>query len=140
MKAHCAHRARCNRPAPLPPQTNEIRNGRLAMIACLGMAAQGVMTKEGPFANLLEHLSDPVSHNFLTSASPGLPPAVRDFFFSPSPIAPASNLPLRVPASPYTNYGQAEAEGESEAWGQAADTCALFSPRRSPADLQSILK
>jgi len=46
-------------------QTNEIRNGRLAMIACLGMAAQGVMTKEGPFANLLEHLADPVGNNLL---------------------------------------------------------------------------
>jgi len=46
-------------------QTNEIRNGRLAMIACLGMAAQGVMTQEGPFANLLEHLADPVNANLL---------------------------------------------------------------------------
>ena len=26
------------------------------MIACLGCAAQGVMTQKGPFANLLEHL------------------------------------------------------------------------------------
>ena len=40
-------------------QTNEIRNGRLAMIACLGCAAQGVMTQKGPFANLLEHLVRP---------------------------------------------------------------------------------
>ena len=37
------------------------------MIACLGMAAQGVMTKEGPYANLLAHLSDPVGNNLLTS-------------------------------------------------------------------------
>ena len=45
-------------PAPLPQKlkTNEIRNGRLAMIACLGMAAQGVMTGKGPFENLLTHL------------------------------------------------------------------------------------
>ena len=41
---------------PRALQTNEIRNGRLAMIACLGCAAQGVMTQKGPFANLLEHL------------------------------------------------------------------------------------
>lgn len=69
----------CFSPSPSPPrpprparrpQTNEIRNGRLAMIACLGMAAQGVMTKEGPYANLLAHLSDPVGNNLLTSEWP----------------------------------------------------------------------
>lgn len=37
-------------------QTNEIRNGRLAMIACLGCFGQAVMTTKGPFANLLDHL------------------------------------------------------------------------------------
>lgn len=44
-------------PLALPVlQTNEIRNGRLAMIACLGMFGQAVMTTEGPFKNLLDHL------------------------------------------------------------------------------------
>lgn len=37
-------------------QTNELRNGRLAMIAVLGCFAQAVMTKEGPYANLISHL------------------------------------------------------------------------------------
>jgi hypothetical protein len=37
-------------------QTNEIRNGRLAMIATLGMAAQAVMTQKGPWENLQAHL------------------------------------------------------------------------------------
>ncbi|KAL4439501.1 hypothetical protein ABPG77_008830 [Micractinium sp. CCAP 211/92] len=50
-------------------QTNEIRNGRLAMIACLGMAAQATMTTEGPFKNLLDHLADPVSNNLLGNLS-----------------------------------------------------------------------
>lgn len=46
-------------------QTNEIRNGRLAMIACLGCFGQAVMTTKGPFANLLDHLADPISNNVL---------------------------------------------------------------------------
>lgn len=43
-------------PPPSPLQTNEIRNGRLAMIACLGCFGQAVMTAEGPFKNLADHL------------------------------------------------------------------------------------
>jgi len=46
-------------------QTNEIRNGRLAMIATLGMAAQAVMTQKGPWENLLTHLADPSANNLL---------------------------------------------------------------------------
>ena len=46
-------------------KTNEIRNGRLAMIAVFGMGAQAVMTQEGPFANLLAHLADPTHANML---------------------------------------------------------------------------
>lgn len=45
----------------------EMKNGRLAMLAILGYGAQAVLTKEGPFENLLEHLSDPVGHNILTN-------------------------------------------------------------------------
>lgn len=50
-------------------KTNEIRNGRLAMLAMLGFGAQAVMTGKGPFTNLLEHLSDPTGHNLLTNFS-----------------------------------------------------------------------
>ena len=37
-------------------QTKELRNGRLAMIACLGCFGQALMTNKGPFANLVDHL------------------------------------------------------------------------------------
>jgi light-harvesting complex I chlorophyll a/b binding protein 3 len=45
----------------------EIKNGRLAMLACFGFGAQAVMTHAGPFANLSTHLSDPAAHNLLTN-------------------------------------------------------------------------
>jgi light-harvesting complex I chlorophyll a/b binding protein 3 len=48
-------------------QTKEIKNGRLAMIAVFGFGAQAVLTHEGPFTNLLNHLSDPTGNNILTN-------------------------------------------------------------------------
>ncbi|KAK9829456.1 hypothetical protein WJX72_005967 [[Myrmecia] bisecta] len=48
-------------------QTKEIKNGRLAMLAMFGYGAQAVITREGPFANLTAHLSDPTHNNILTN-------------------------------------------------------------------------
>lgn len=47
-------------------QVKEIKNGRLALVAVLGFAAQGYVTGEGPYANWAKHVSDPFGYNLLT--------------------------------------------------------------------------
>ena len=37
------------------------------MLAMLGYGAQATLTQEGPFKNLVDHLSDPVNNNILTN-------------------------------------------------------------------------
>lgn len=46
---------------------NEIRNGRLAMVACLGMFAQYFATGKGPVQNLVDHIADPTGVTFATN-------------------------------------------------------------------------
>lgn len=48
-------------------QIKEVKNGRLAMVAVFGFGAQAVLTREGPFQNLLDHLSNPAANNILTN-------------------------------------------------------------------------
>lgn len=45
----------------------EIKHGRLAMVAMLGLFAQAAATRDGPYKNLLDHLFDPLNENILTN-------------------------------------------------------------------------
>lgn len=46
---------------------SEVINGRLAMTACLGFAAQYAATGKGPMDNLAAHLADPAHVTFATN-------------------------------------------------------------------------
>jgi light-harvesting complex I chlorophyll a/b binding protein 1 len=60
-------------------QLKEIKNGRLAMIACMGFFSQGAVTHEGPLAALAKHLADPWNANCATN-NISIPPFHADAF------------------------------------------------------------
>lgn len=43
----------------------ELKNGRLAMLACLGFAAQYAATGKGPIDNLVDHVKSPFNTTFM---------------------------------------------------------------------------
>jgi len=50
-------------------KVKEIKNGRLAMVSILGYYVQGLVTKEGPVANWVNHLDDPFTNNIFAYTS-----------------------------------------------------------------------
>ncbi|CAL8460653.1 g183 [Coccomyxa elongata] len=44
-------------------QVKEIKNGRLALVAWVGFAAQAAVTRKGPVADLLDFAADPIHNN-----------------------------------------------------------------------------
>jgi light-harvesting complex I chlorophyll a/b binding protein 5 len=48
-------------------RVKEVKNGRLAMVAFVGIAMQALVTRAGPLSDLGKHISDPMHNNFISS-------------------------------------------------------------------------
>lgn len=59
-------------PAMCQFKESEVKHGRLAMLTMLGFVCQAMLTEEGPWENLREHLAAPVQYNLLTEFGTGL--------------------------------------------------------------------
>jgi hypothetical protein len=104
-------------PAMLQFKESEVKHGRLAMLAMLGFVAQAMLTGEGPWENLREHLAAPVQYNLLTEFGTDL----GDYDFVRRIDAEASGLSAGVAAQHWWD-GLANQDSFFDAQGNTTPT------------------